>query len=154
MTVFSRGPLTDAILDFLTAALQPHGILVGDGIAPNDGGWTGGQPGEGNFRSYVVVSTLQASKGFQDPVPGGDTSWRASYGLRSVGALRHQSDWTADKARQAMKDYKPKHIDLDGDWRVLKTSFETLGPVTRNDTSDPAYWELLDTATIWLEKHN
>lgn len=154
MTIFSRGPLTDAILDHLEAALDTAlGILVGDGIAPVGGGWSGGQPGEGDFVPYVVLSTMPASKGFTDPVPGGDTSWRAGYSLRCVGALRSQCDWVADKSRQAMVLYKPKTIDLDGDWRVLKTSYDTLGAVTRNDSTDPPYWELLDTATLWLEKH-
>lgn len=153
MTVFHRGPLTDAILDHLETVLADTMIEVGDGIAPAEGGWTGGQPGEGNFVPYVVLSTLQATKGFQDPVPGGDQSWRAAYSLRCVGAMRQHADWVGDMSRDAMKAFKPKVIDLGGSWRVMKTSYETLGPVTRNDSSDPPYWELLDTATLWLEKH-
>lgn len=151
-TIFSRGVLTDFLLDKLATELTAPGILVGDGIAPEAGGWTGGQPGEGNFAPYVVLNTGPASKqGTRETLGNESTSWAATYTTRHVGALRQQADWAADKVRRVLNDFRLKAIDLDGDWRIMRTEYQQLGAVIRNDSTDPAYWEITDSLTLWLE---
>lgn len=148
--IFSRGVLTDYLLDRLDTNLDPR-IEVGDGIAPEAGGWTGGQPGEGDFKPYVVLSTGPATKKVQETLGLQSTSWAATYSLRHVGALRQQADWCADMVRRELNDLKVKAIDLGGPWRILRTEYMSLGPITRNDSTDPAYWELTDSVSLWLE---
>ena len=151
--IFSRGVLTDAILDYLGTALDDTGILIGDGIAPKQGGWSGGEPGVGDFVPYVVLTTGPAQKQARDPLARENTSWLATYTTRHVGALRQQTDWCADKVREALVEYRPKLLHLDSKWSVVQTTYPSLGPITRNDTTDPAYWELVDNVSVWLEAH-
>lgn len=153
MRIFSRGVLTDQMLDYLGSRLEDTGVLVGDGIAPKEGGWTGGEPGKGDFVPYVVLSTGPAQKQSRDPLAQDNTSWLATYTTRHVGALRQQTDWCADKVREALVEFHPKTIHLDSKWRVLQTTYPRLGAITRNDTTDPAYWELQDDVSVWLEAH-
>lgn len=151
--ILARGSLTDDMLLYLTTQLADKDILVGDGHAPADGGWTGGQPGEGSFQPYVVLATGPAQKQSRDPLATDDTSWLATYTVKSVGALRSQTDWTADQARKVLADFRFKHINLDGDWAIRQTTFPRLGGVDRNDATDPPTWEQVDQVSVWLEAH-
>lgn len=151
--IFSRGLLTDALLDYLESETS-NGLLVGDGMAPLDGGWTGGEPGKGDFVPYVVLSTGPAQKQSRDPLGGMEnSSWLATYTTKHVGALRQQTDWAADQVRKAMVKFRPAHIDLDGDWAIVQTTYPQLGAISRNDAVDPPYWELVDNLSVWLEVH-
>src|SRR4051794_29884906 len=105
--IFNRGELTDWLIAQLTPALlaQESGeqdILLGDHLAPEEGGWPGGEPGSGDFVPYVVFTTRPATP--SPGVPVGSTeadSWEAAYSLVGYGAQRQQADWIADRARMA-----------------------------------------------------
>lgn len=151
--IFSRGVLTDWMLDTMATGLTGTSILVGDGIAPKAGGWSGGQPGEGSFVPYVVLSTGPANKTHREPVGMGyqSTSWSATYTLRHVGSVRQQADWAADKVRRVLSDLKRDDLNLDGTWNLARAEYTVLGAITRNDSTDPPYWELTDSLSLWLE---
>lgn len=155
MTVFARGPLTDWLLDRLESELSEinSAVLLGDGIAPEDGGWTGGQPGVGQFRAYTVITTAAATRLHASPIGDSANSWSAGYVFRSVGGSRQQAEWAADRTRVALDRVKKINLDLmTGTWRLTKVHYETLGGVSRNDSTDPPYWELADTAGLWLDR--
>lgn len=155
VSIFSRGPLTDALLDHLESTLSVEGVnlLVGDGFAPVQGGWTGGQPGAGSFKAYVVVGTGPATHNNRDPLSDPNSSWLANYTIRGVGGSRQQCDWAADKSRQAIIKFRPKGLNLGADgWHVLQSLYTGLGPVTRNDAADPPYWEVTDNVSLWMER--
>jgi hypothetical protein len=152
--IFLRGPLTDWLLDYLEdrLAASDSALLLGDGIAPVEGGWTGGQPGKGEFRAYLVVSTGVVRHRDNDPLAGGDSSWLASYGLRGVGGSRQQADWAADQGREALNAARNIDLDLGGPWRMQQARYESLGGVSRNDNTDPPYWEVSDTVALWMDR--
>lgn len=151
--IFPRGVLTDALLDVLEVALQPD-ILVGDGIAPEPAGWTGGQPGEGDFISYVTLNTGPARKNIASRQTLGrdNTAWVAGYTLTNVGALRQQCDWTADRTRSALTEGTLEALEFSPGWRILLVEFTGLGGLTRNSSVNPPYWELTDNVDLWLER--
>lgn len=150
--IFTRGFLTDNLLDHLEAQLRlkPYQLLVGDGIAPKEGGWSEGQPGEGKFVPYTVVSTGPASANQRSPLGVDNDSWRADYSFRAVGGSRQQADWVADRIREVAHDF-PKDYG-DPQWRVIRVQFTSLGAVSRNDQVDPPYWELSDSVSLWVER--
>ena len=152
--IFSRGLLTDWLLDHLEDVLTASStaLLLGDGIAPEDGGWTGGQPGQGVFRPYVVVTPGTAGRNQQDPAGDSDSSWRVNYTMRAVGGSRQQVEWSGDKARAALSVLTKVQLDLDGAWTVQQARYETLGAPARNDSTDPPYWEAADGVALWLER--
>lgn len=153
MKVLLRGPVTDDLIDYLGTQLVGLAVLIGDGEAPRAGGWTGGQPGEGEFQAYTVLSTGPARVNNRDPLANNSTSWLASYTLRSVGTSRTQADWAADTTRAAVASYAKRNIEVatGNIWSVQRAVYETLGPVTRIDATKPAHWELADTFTLQLE---
>lgn len=152
--IFARGLLTDWLLDYTEAGLANAGVnlLIGDAIAPLDGGWSGGQPGEGVFRPYVVVSTMATVANQNDPLGSDNTSWRANYSVRAVGGSRQQVEWAGDRSRLILSDIRRVTLDLEGAWQVQRSRYDTLGAVQRNDSTDPPYWEATDTLALWMEK--
>lgn len=152
--IFLRGPLTDWLLEHIEASLTERNVLllVGDGVAPKEGGWTGGQPGKGKFKPYVVVTTGIARHNAADPLANGDGSWLAMYNLRGVGGSRQQAEWAADQGREALNAARQIPLDLGGPWTMQQARYETLGGVSRNDSTDPPYWEVPDTVALWMER--
>lgn len=148
---FNRGVLTDWLLEMLENNLEPE-ILVGDGQAPLAGGWTGGEPGDGDFVSYVTLSTGPARKqqASRPAIGRENVSWVCSYTLSHTGALRQQVDWTADKVRPAMS--AARGLGPMENWTITLVDYTVLGPVTRNSSIDPPVWELSDSVDLWLER--
>lgn len=152
--LFARGALTDWLIGQLTDGLADKGILVGDAVAPKAGGWTGSQPGQGNFVSYVVLSTGAAQPASRMPLAEPDADdWAASYTLRAVGAMRQQCDWTADQARLIWGQLPVLVLPLGpSSWKVYQGQVTAMGEVRRNDATDPPYWEVSDTLGVNLAR--
>lgn len=152
--IFSRGVLTDVLLEQVETWLEADGIglLVGDGIAPVHGGWSDGQAGRGTFVPYVVFTTGPATHRERDTLWHVNSSWSVSYSVRFVGGSRQQADWSADQSRKAVTAFAPRTLDLDGQWQVVQAQYSSLGAIARNDTSDPPYWEGTDAVSLFLER--
>lgn len=146
----ARGVLTDALLDHLHDALTP-GVLVGDGEAPTGGGWTTGEPGDGTFTPYTVLSTGRAApiSGQPDTLASAHSSWACAYGLRSVGGIRGQGDYTADLVRAAAVTFTGL-LTLGDRWKVEAVRFTELGAMRPNRAVDPPMWEVDDVVQIWI----
>jgi hypothetical protein len=158
--LFERGRLTDWLLEELGGAL-PAEVLLGDGVAPNDGGWQGGQPGQGKFIGYSVLGTGAAAPGGTATLAETDSSeWLLRYTLRSAGGVRHQADFCADKARQAwhrLVDAGEPVIPLGNDadpsnWKVYSPLVVSMGAVSRTDQTQPPFWEVLDEVTVKISR--
>ena len=148
--MFDHGALTDVVLAHLTAAVSTHVTssalpLVGDGIAPTDGGWINGQPGDGVFRPYVVVVSGGAAPRNLD-VSQFDPGWAVSLSLRSFGGSRKQCDWMATLARTCISTIY--HTDFGQGWQIIGVEWGSLGPVSRIDATAPAFWQVFDNLTL------
>ena len=152
-----RLPLTNQVLAWLRVGLEVASpaspILVGDGIAPEEGGWTAGQPGRGEFVPYVTLSG-----GSGTPAPAnhlGDrfADWVVSYQLRATGASREQADWIGDRASAALWAHVGDKVNLDGTtWKLIDLRLPNRGAPSRTDATDPPYWEASEVADLWLTR--
>lgn len=131
---YSGNAVTSALLAKLTGA----GLVVGDGVKPNDGGWQGA-PGESAFVGYVVVHPLFASDidGTLDD-PSGDV-WPI-HQISAYGESRAQCETVADLARTAL---------LSGAFVVAGRNtgpliVEAFGGAIRFDDVQPPLWQSAD----------
>ena len=98
------GALTTDFVSVLTG----HSLLIGDGLAPNEGGWATGMMNTGQFTAYSVVGFDGASPDMPSLVLEPD--WSTQWSLRHYGASRKQVDYQAAAARAAvysMLDRRP-----------------------------------------------
>lgn len=160
--ILRRGLFTDKLIDLLTddndyllAGATATNVLLGDGSPPEAGGWTGDQAGKGQFKPYVVLSTGPGRHNLPEPLSRGkDSSWALTYQLRGVGANRQQADYACDVARPIFSNLAKQAFLVgvgNAPWHILKSEYTALGPVTRNDATDPPLWECVDSLEIWLD---
>lgn len=141
--MIDHGALTDAIIAQLTAT----GELIGDGVAPADGGWLKGQPNQSVFAPYTVLVSTGANVMINDL--DGNLDWTVNFNLRHFGGSRKQVDWIANKTRIAV-DAGPNNLlhSTFGTVEVFKITaiqWQNLGSVTRVDTVNPPYWQCFDS---------
>lgn len=158
--LFSRGPLTDTFIAYLNSGLAATSTLleIGDGIAPPDAGWQGGQPSLTGFKPYAVVNAGSATPNFQDNVLGRITSWKIPYSLLCVGGSRQQVDWASDQLKPLADSFSaqpagtgPRIITLDAPWKITLSNYTQMGAPSRNDQVDPPIWQATDSIILWLE---
>jgi hypothetical protein len=143
-----RGLLTDSLLEHLETEMGQLDMLVGDHLAPEEAGWTGGQPQRGHYRSYVTVRTGEGIPRERDTAAATHSSWTLTYTLLSVGAVREQCDYTADMVRRACLSFETAPEG----WRIVHVGFTRLGAVNRNDSTDPPTYECTDSVQVWLDR--
>lgn len=122
------------------------GQLVGDGIAPQGGGWLSGQPNVSAFVPYGVLLfqgalTADPALRYREQVRAWNTTWRVS----SFGGSREQCDWIAALMREGLDDCIGQEF---GAYRVSMASWVSLGAMTRSDAIDPPMWTVSDTFTL------
>ena len=149
----ARSALTTAIIGYLVDALEPGHVLVGRGQAPPEGGWENGQPGLGDFVSYVTLKTGPATTpAAGEPARMGvaRTSWDVNYSLTSVGALESHADDTADKVREAIVGLPESFTLRSFTWTLQQVRTPRLGATTPNTATDPPFWEVTDDVSLHL----
>lgn len=147
-----RGRLTDQLLAYLRGhqALLDWGMVVGDGDPPKEAGWSGGQPGVGQFVASATVRTAQAVPLHRETVRSRHSSWRCRYGVRSVGALRSHADHAADLTRAALSDFRDLPMQGPAGWRIQDAVYESLGGVEKRGAGDNATWDVDDVVDLWV----
>lgn len=143
-----RGPITDVLVEHLTTTLEP-GILVGDGVRKPASGWSGGQPGQGNFVPSVLVATLDGLPNFRDTIRDRHSSWKLIYRLGTAGGVRKQADDAADAVRAATLAL-PR--DALGGWKIVDVVFSRQAPVEPQAPTDHPTFLVNDQVEIWLER--
>jgi hypothetical protein len=148
--MIDHGALTDAIL----TQLATSGELIGDGIAPLDGGWLQGQPNQSIFVPYTVL----VSNGSNPVIDGldGNLDWAVNFSLRHFGGARKQVDWVANKTRVAI-DANGLHKSTFGTtqvYKIIDIQWQNLGSVSRVDTVNPAFWQSFDTVRFICSPNN
>lgn len=137
----NRGALTDILI----TTLEQANLIVGDGVAPKDGGWEGGQPNVGRFVPYVVVMAGSVQGVDRNIASGFTKDWMASYSLRTFSATRRTTDALSFAARQALEDCTPF---IFGKFKAIHVSVSTIGSMQRNDASDPPLWQVFDSVEV------
>lgn len=154
MDIPQRSLLTTAFITYLGATLGQE-VATGRGTAPPEGGWTGGQPGEGSFTPYVTVKTgigrpAPAQVLGRHPIP----RWQIGYRLSTSDGLESSADISANLVRSAACDWSVATqvvLDLGGtSWVVERVSLEAMGPTIPNRSTDPPYWDVTDDVSVWL----
>lgn len=149
--VLKRSELTKAIYDALSGSM-----LLGRGVAPPSGGWSGGQAGAGTFVPYAVLKTGQATT----PAPGEAermgalrTSWLATYQFTYHERMESAVDDYADVCRDLILSELPMAYTLDGvDWVVQAVQIPRMGATEVDQSTNPAHWRLTDDVSLHLSR--
>jgi len=142
--MIDHGALTDLLIYQLST---DTGELVGDGIAPAEGGWLKGQPNQSVYVPYMVLVSGGASVMINDL--DGNLDWTVNWSLRYFGGSRKQVDWIANKARNAI-DGGPNNVlhntfGVNQPFKITAVQWTNLGAVSRVDTVNPPYWQVYDS---------
>lgn len=144
-----RGELTT----ILVTRLQTAGLLIGDGVAPNTGGWND-DPNlpTSKFLPYLVINPMAVA----DPTgPVGDTSsdFRVPYSMTSTGISRKQVEVYSDKGRKTLSEMERNTVTLGGSgWKIQQVRANSVGGVVRTDNTEPSEFTQSDVVTIWITK--
>lgn len=144
-----RGELTTLLVDRLRAA----GLLIGDGKAPDEGGWND-DPNlpTSKFMPYLVINPMAVA----DPTgPVGDTTtdFRVPYSVTGTGISRKQVEVYADKGRKTLALMERNTVTLGGSgWKIQQVRANSIGGVVRTDNTEPSEFTQSDVVTIWITK--
>lgn len=138
--MIDTGAFTDQLLVRLKDASNRY--LVGDGIAPKEGGWSG-SPDSGVFIPYTVLTCLGGAP--RNPGPNLDQiDWQLTFSLRTHAASRLQVDKALSLIRPVI-DALDNTLDSVGVYTVRNVTWESLGGVTRTDQGNSAMWSVTDS---------
>ena len=145
---------TGALTDYVIAALAEISWLeVGDGIAPDAGGWVKGQPNVDQFVPYAVVAFSGARPRTPElTLARQEDAWVCSFQLRYHGAARAQVDWTGTAFRQAVSGLLKQLFGAPDAFEITWVEWQSLGGVLRNDSVDPPIWNATDSLTLHAVK--
>ncbi len=142
--MINHGALTDALMTRITTG---SGQLVGDGVAPEGGGWATGQPNQGIFVPYIVLVSQGARVSTENFT--GYMDWRVTWSTRNFGGSRKQVDWVAQKSRESIDSInKTLFGDAGVQFKIISVEWESLGAVQRIDTVNPPFWQTFDTFAL------
>lgn len=151
----ARSKLTAVIFNHLRIGLQPPGILVGRGSAPEAGGWSNGQSNVGDFTNYVVLKTSSAitpAPGQPERLGAARTSWACRYLLTYHAVKESTVDEVADTGR-ALLALLPEALTLSGvDWTLQRVEYGRLGDTRPDNSTDPAHWTVTDDVSLHLSR--
>lgn len=139
------GALTDAVI----AHLSGEGLLIGDGIAPKESGWTQGSPNVDRFIPCTVIGTEAA-------VPSLDglgmlPEWEVAFTLRHYGGARRQCDFQAHAARVAFQSVDGLSFG-DPVHRIIRVRWSSLGGLVRLDQLNPPFWQAYDQVAVMCSR--
>lgn len=146
--VVDVGSVTALVLSRYADELLP----VGDGVAPEAGGWASGQPGVSVFVPYAVVGFGGGAVADTSLCSNGRT-WRLSYDLRYWGGSRRQCDWAATTGRRQVDGcHRESFVDetTGRSWLVYGLRWAGLGSVSRYDQTDPPFWQARDVLELMV----
>ena len=145
-----RGALTTLLINEMTA----DGILMGDGVAPDAGGWDD-DPNvpTSTYKPYLVLNPMAVA----DPSGSfGDSSsdFRVPYSLMSSGISRKQCEVYSDKGRKVLAGLERAVVTLStgGDWKIQQVRANSIGGVIRTDNTEPSEFTQTDVVTVYLSK--
>ena len=140
MSILDRGAFTDLVLSWLRAGT----LLVGDNIAPYEGGWLKGQPGDGGFVEYCVLSAGRVSAHPSRLCPG-SRDYTLTYTLSSFTESRRSLDLLAHRGRLELVG-KSKTIHVG--YKITDVKVSSYGRIVRDDVTSPPLWSESDEIVL------
>lgn len=135
-TIPRRAPQTRSLREYLATAT---GRLVGDGKAPDGGGWQGA-PGASQFVTYYVVHSIPGGSldgPLGDPHADSTLVWQVD----AVAATQYGAEITLDNARAALLvQGLPPLVIADRLVRGIREDIPAGG--AREDPDQPSIWRL------------
>lgn len=155
MKSLPRRESTDFLVAFLSEGLGT--VPVGDGVAPNAGGWSGGAPNVGEFVPYLVVRLVSGTVATGRSIGREWSAWDLTFDVSAFGGSRPQCDWVGDTARawlsHATSGRGQDFLDVDGDtWRFGGARIDSVSGPSRVDAVDPPYWQSTDRYTFSTDR--
>ena len=144
-----RGELTD----YLISELQDAGLRIGDGEAPDDGGWDD-DPNltTSSYKPYLVINPMAVPEP-TGPIGDSSTDFRVPYSVTSWGISRKQVEVYADKGRKTLAELERSVIQLSGsDWKIQQARANSIGGVSRTDNTEPSEFTQSDVVIIYVSK--
>lgn len=144
-----RSYLTDWVLAYLT----DQGVLVGDGEAPDTGGWDASpQDPASTYHSYVVLAPGTVGDG-SGPLGDTQADFMVPYSLTSYGLNRSMAEKTSEEARKVAVA-APRTMVLLGDsqWAIQQVRASSVGGVVRNDNAETAKYSEIDIVSFYMSK--
>lgn len=147
-TVLFRGELTDYLLERLGEV-----VLVGDGKAPDEGGWDDDpNDPESSFVPYAVVSPQNAPEA-SGSLGDSNTEWRLPYSYTVFAISREHVEFYADRVRQACVDLARTVVVLgDSKWKIQQCRVNSIGGVSRSDVVEPSEYAQTDVVVLYISK--
>jgi hypothetical protein len=149
--VIDIGAMTEMVIPLLASDGVTADLMVGDGVAPNDAGWTTGTPNTGGFVPYTVLGFDGATPVNPD-LAKADPEWSTRWSMRHYGATRPQADWVALAARRRILGVLQLPFGVEDPFRTIGITWNSLGPMQRNDTTDPPYWSASDSLILVVSR--
>ena len=143
-----RGDLTAYLISVISPA-----IMVGDAVAPAEGGWDD-DPNDPSS-SYVpyVVMTPQTSGEASGSLGDSNFDHQLPYSFTFYGVSRDQVEFYADKGRDLITNLARERVQLsDGEWKVQQTRCTSIGGVARTDNSEPSEFAQTDVIVLYMSK--
>jgi hypothetical protein len=143
---------TGAMTNLIETTLEgsPADLLVGDGIAPLEGGWTLGTPNLGGFAAYTVLA-FDGATPINPDVAKAEPEWSTRWAMRHHGGSREQADWVALVSRSRLTQMLQKQFGVDP-FKVIGVQWNQLGAMSRNDSVDPPFWTASDSVILVVSR--
>lgn len=139
------------VTSWFVAAMTAEDLVVGDGEAPLDAGWSEGTPNVGTFTPYVVLKQQGPVVSTTGDTPLCDSNavrFDVPYQLLSYGLGRVESDALASTARGVLHNLVGRH--LCGDLRVSADQVRIVAVqgASRDDSTYPKFWSAVTNFTV------
>lgn len=151
-SVIARGPITQLLLDTLSATGHP----VGDNAAPTTPyGWQGEPGGDDSY--FIPWMTLTPGASRQQRLAGslGDTrtEWILPYSVMHAGVSRSHSEALADRIRDDLVAMSRTSVTTEhGNYRIQQVENTSIGSNNRIGSTFPDYYTQADMFEVWVTK--
>lgn len=144
-----RGDLTA----YLFEQLNTLSVLVGDGMAPDAGGWDD-DPNDpaSSYAPYLVMTPLTSTDA-TGSIADSSTDITLPYSFSAYGVSRDQVEFYADECRQKIVNLSRSVVTLtDGNWKIQQARCTSIGGVARSDNVEPSEFSQTDVIVLYMSK--
>ena len=149
----ARHELTAKIFSALRLGID--GGFVGRGVAPQGGGWPKGEPGQGDFVDYAVLSTGTAvtpAPGEPERMAARRISWLLNYQVAYHSVNESKVDTVAYGGRKVLVGIEGPVVLDDVEWTIQSVLIPQFGDTRRDDSTNPSHWKVTDAVSLHLSR--